>query len=104
MDEGYLEKLDTSRPDIVLGAEFGIPTILIILHKIITRRHYKIVIINDDSYDMLVNNNPFTKRHARAVKAMMPFVDDVINVEPKVAAYNQKNIRREYISRLSVMM
>lgn len=87
-------KLDTSRPDIVLGAEFGIPTILIILHKIITRSHYKIIIINDDSYDMLVNNNPFTKRHARAVKAMMPFVDDVINVEPKVAAYNQKKYQK----------
>lgn len=88
------KKLDTSRPDIVLGAEFGIPTILIILHKIITRRHYKIVIINDDSYDMLVNNNPFTKRHARAVKAMMPFVDEVINVEPRVAAYNQEKYQK----------
>ena len=83
------DKLNSSHPDIVLGAEFGISTILIILHKIITRSHYKIVIINDDSYDMLVNNKQFTKRHARAVKAIMPFVDDVINVEPKVAAYNQ---------------
>lgn len=88
------KKLDTSRPDIVLGAEFGISTIIIILHKFITRRHYKIVIINDDSYDMLVNNNPFTKRHARAVKAMMPFVDDVINVEPRVAAYNQEKYQK----------
>ena len=34
------KKLDTSRPDIVLGAEFGISTIIIILHKFITRRHY----------------------------------------------------------------
>lgn len=87
-------KLNSSHSDIVLGAEFGISTIIIILHKFVTKSHYKIVIINDDSYDMLVNNNPFTKRHARAVKAMMPFVDDVINVEPRVAAYNQEKYQK----------
>lgn len=87
-------KLNSSRPDIVLGAEFGISTIIIILHKIITRSHYKIVIINDDSYDMLVNDKQFTKRHARAVKAMMPLVDNVINVEPRVAAYNQQKYKK----------
>ena len=43
---------------------------------------------------MLVNNNQFTKRHARAVKAMMPLVDDVINVEPRVAAYNQQKYQK----------
>lgn len=87
-------KLNSSQSDIVLGAEFGISTIIIILHKFVTRSHYKIVIINDDSYDMLVNNNQFTRRHARAVKAMMPLVDDVINVEPRVAAYNLQNYKK----------
>lgn len=87
-------KLNTSHPDIVLGSEFGISTIIIILHKIITRSHYKIIIINDDSYEMLVNNKQFTKRHARAVKAMMPLIDDVINVEPRVVAYNQKKYHK----------
>lgn len=88
------KKLNSSHPDIVLGSEFGISTIIIILHKFVTKSHYKIVIINDDSYDMLVNNNQFTKRHARAVKAMMPLVDDVINVEPRVAAYNQQKYQK----------
>lgn len=88
------DKLNSSHPDIVLGAEFGISTIIIILHKIFTRSHYKIVIINDDSYEMLVNNKQFTKRHARAVKAMMPLIDDVINVEPRVVAYNQKKYHK----------
>ena len=37
MDEAIWKKLDTSRPDIVLGAEFGISTIIIILHKFITQ-------------------------------------------------------------------
>ena len=87
-------KLNSSHSDIVLGAEFGISTIIIILHKFVTRSHYKIVIINDDSYDMLVKNNQFTKRHARAVKTMMPFVDNVINVEPRVAAYNQQKYQK----------
>lgn len=87
-------KLNSSHSDIVLGSEFGISTIVIILHKFVTRSHYKIVVINDDSYDMLVNNNQFTKRHAWAVKAMIPFVDDVINVEPRVAAYNQEKYQK----------
>ena len=81
--------ISSATPDMVLTSEFGVITILVLLHRFLTRSRHKVVTINDDSYDMIANHNQFTKRHARAVKMMMPLVDEVINVEPRVAAYNQ---------------
>lgn len=81
--------ISSTTPDMVITSEFGVVTILVLLHRFLTRSRHKVVTINDDSYDMIANHNQFTKRHARAVKVMMPLVDEVINVEPRVAAYNQ---------------
>ena len=86
---GIWSMLNSQKPDIVMGAEFGLSTILILVHKFLTRASYKVVTICDDSYDMIVNHNQFTKRHAKAVELMMPLVDEVINVEPKVTSFNQ---------------
>lgn len=87
---GIWRMLDERKHDIVMVSEFGIATILVLLHRFLTRGRYKVVTINDDSYDMIANDNQFTKRHARAVRMMMPMMDEVVNVEPRVAKYNQE--------------
>ncbi len=86
---GIWRMLSRQRPDIVMASEFGIATILILMHRLLTRARYKVVTINDDSYDMIAHDNQFTKRHAKAVRMMMPWMDEVINVEPRVADYNK---------------
>lgn len=78
-------QLSNSKPDIVLGAEFGIATIVIILHRFLTRAKYKIVIQCDDSYYMVSLNGHFTRRHAYAVKLLLPHINQVITPEPRVA-------------------
>lgn len=87
---GIWKMLGSQKNDIVMVSEFGIASILVLLHRLLTRSRYKVVAINDDSYDMVVNHNQFTQRHAEAVKIMMPLMDEVINVEPRVASFNQE--------------
>ncbi len=48
----------------------------------------------DDSYDMLVNKNNFTKTHVFARKVLMPLLDDIIVVEPKVKNWYQQNYNK----------
>lgn len=75
--------LSKERPALVIVSEYGICTLLTILHRIITFSKYKIVTISDDSYNILTENNHFTKRHQRAIKYFVPFIDNIINVEPR---------------------
>lgn len=77
--------LSSSKPNIVFGAEFGIATIVIVLHRFLTRSKYKIVIQCDDSYHMVSLNGHFTRRHAYAVKILLPHINQVISPEPRVA-------------------
>ena len=51
-----------TNPDIILVPECGYVSIIIALYKIILRKKYKVISIIDDSYDMLINNNQFSKK------------------------------------------
>lgn len=75
------------KPDIVITNEFGFTTDIALLCRLFTRQHYKIVSIIDDSYDMVANNNQFTWRHKKAMELLMPYLDNVINVEPRVTEW-----------------
>lgn len=77
-------------PDVVLVSECGLISIIVVLYRLLTFRKYRIVSIIDDSYNMLVDDNQFTKRHEMAEKLLIPFFDEVINVEPRVADYFRK--------------
>ena len=79
------ETISDFKPDIVLTSEFGFATILTLLNRLFTRRHYKVVSIVDDSYNMVAEGNQFTWRHKKAMQVLMPYLDNVINVEPRVA-------------------
>lgn len=82
--------LSLRKNDAVIVSEFGIVTIIAVLHKIVTRGKYKIISIVDDSYDMVSANNYFSWKHKWAAKILMPFLDNIINVEPRVAKYYQQ--------------
>lgn len=74
--------LIVEKPDIVFVSEYGIITQIVLVHKFLTMSKYKIVSITDDSYDMLADNNHFTRRHKFAIKLLAPYIDELICVEP----------------------
>ena len=84
------KKLSLRKNDIVIVSEFGLATITTIFHKLITRSKYKIISIVDDSYNMVAENNQFSWKHKWATKVLMPFMNNVINVEPRVTEYYQQ--------------
>ncbi|SMG30085.1 Glycosyltransferase involved in cell wall bisynthesis [Fibrobacter sp. UWB13] len=82
--------LSLRKNDAVIVSEFGIVTIIAVLHKIVTRGKYKIISMVDDSYDMVAANNQFSWKHKWATKILMPFMSNAINVEPRVVEYYQQ--------------
>jgi len=87
----WLELSDYT-PDLVYVNEFGILTILVLIHRRLTGSKYKIVSITDDSYNMLACDNHFTFRHKYAVKLLAPLLDDFQTVEPMVAEWYKKRL------------
>ena len=81
---GYWKHLDEFQPDIVLVSEYNHSVLIILLHKLLKRKRYKIVSICDDSYNMVAENNDFSKLHRIARRMIVPCLDDLILVEPKV--------------------
>lgn len=85
-----LKTLYNFSPDIVFVPECGLIALLVVLFKSIFRRDYKVISMIDDSHDMLVGNNQFSKKHALAEKLLIPLFDNIINVEPRVSLHFQK--------------
>lgn len=82
--------LKTFKPDIVFVSECGFIALLVVLFKLLLRKDYLTISMIDDSYDMLVGNNQFSKKHALAEKLLIPLFDNIINVEPRVSLHFQK--------------
>lgn len=81
-------------PDIVLVPECGYVSIIVTLYKKLFNKHYKVISIIDDSYDMLTNNNQFSIKHEWAEKILIPLFDNIINVEPRVVSFFQKKYKK----------
>lgn len=88
-NSGYWEQLDDFKPDIVFVSEFGVDCIVALIHRFVTRQKYKIVSICDDSHDMVVENNDFSRFHKVMRKWAVPHIDELILVEPKVVEWYQ---------------
>jgi len=89
---GIARQLKEFDPDIVLVPEVGMVTLLALAYRMTRGKQYKVISMVDDSYNMLVEGNQFSKKHALAEKMLFPFLDDMILVEPKV----QEHIFNEY--------
>lgn len=79
-----------NKSDVVLVSECGIISLFVVICRLVSFRKFRIVSIIDDSYNMLIDDNQFTKRHEIAEKFLIPRFDEIINVEPRVAAFFQK--------------
>lgn len=90
----YTRNIRSFKPDVVLTSELGLGTIVSILYKKLTHSKYKIVSICDDSYDMVINGNDFSRRHRMARRLVTPFVDDLILVEPNVVNWYQEHYHK----------
>lgn len=104
----YRKWLDKFQPDIVVVGEFGIGTLLVLLYRLWKHKKYKILSICDDSYDMLAENNDFSKIHRVARRILSPYLDEIIVVEPQTRDWYQEKygkgicfpiIRREDLQR-----
>lgn len=79
---GYSSYIFKVQPDIIIGGEYGLPTVIPFLIKKIFRKKYKIYTICDDSVQMSVNCGKIRSifRHFLA-----PRLDGIIVVSPNTA-------------------
>lgn len=87
---GVLQNIKQFKPDVIIVSECSTEAVLSIFYRKITGAKYRIVSIIDDSYDMLVGNNQFSRLHEIAEKIVLPKIDGIITVEPRVADYFKK--------------
>lgn len=90
------KKITESKPDIVIVNEFLLAAFVTAAHRMLTRGKYKIVSLVDDSYKMVTDPNFFPWRHKKEVDVLAPQLDEIINVEPRVAEWYQNRYGRGY--------
>lgn len=87
--KGIFRTLRQFEPDLVLVPECGMIAILVLFYRFLFRKKYRVISMIDDSYNMVVDGNQFSKLHEIAEKLLIPCFDNIINVEPRVADYFQ---------------
>lgn len=111
-EAGYWKNLDEFQPDIVLTEEFGIGTMLVLLHRFFKRKKYKVVTLCDDSFDMVADKNEFSAFHRWARKWVAPRLDDIIVIEPRTRKWYERKygkgyffpiIKREEVARMEYL-
>ena len=90
----YFRMLKEVNPGVVVTGEFGVNTIIALFYRWVHRKHYKVVSMCDDSYDMIANNNDFSLRHRIIRRIIVPFLDNLILVEPKVVDWYQNHYHK----------
>jgi len=83
------------KPDIVVTFEFDIITAFVLIWRWMTRGHFKIVGMSDDSYDMLIGHG-FTWKHTIGRKLLAKHLDDIILVEPDAVDWYRKKYHIGY--------
>lgn len=83
--------LRKNKPEVVIVPEFQILTIQVLLYKWLFRKKFKVVSMCDDSYDMLTNDNDFSKIHKYARKFIAPKVDDILLVDNRAVEWYKEN-------------
>ena len=64
---------------------------MVLAHRFLKRKKYKVVSICDDSYNMVAESNDFSRFHRIARRLVAPKLDDLILVEPKVTEWYQQH-------------
>lgn len=82
--KGFFRIVEDFKPDYVMLSECSIRPLLVHLYKFLFRKKFKTITLIDDSYDMAVGGNHFSKVHALAERMMIPISNEIITVEPRV--------------------
>ena len=96
INSGYWKELNDFKPDVVFVEEFSIGAIIVLLHRFFMRRKYRVVSMCDDSYNMVAENNDFSVLHKMARKLIVPLLDDIILVDPKVKEWYQNHYNKGF--------
>lgn len=91
ISSGYWRQVNEHKPDIVIVSEFGLDCLAVLFHRWIKRKKYKVISICDDSYNMVAENNDFSFIHRLLRKWIVPKLDELILVEPKVTTWYKQN-------------
>lgn len=87
LKKGIWHEMRDFKPDIILVSECGQDSLLAIIYKLFFNHKCKIISMIDDSYDMVANNRHFSKAHKYAEKLIIPMLDNIVNVEPRVTNF-----------------
>ena len=93
---GLWEQIDKFHPDIVLTNEFNQITIAVLLHRFLKRGKYKVISVCDDSYDMVVNDNDFSKVHKIARKLIVPLLDNLILLDSGATQWYEQKYKKGF--------
>lgn len=74
-------------PNIVIVNEFSVTAIQVLLYKFIKRKKFIVVSMCDDSYNMVVENNDFSRKHRIARRVLTPFLNELILVESRITEW-----------------
>ena len=88
---GFWKHLNEFNPDIVLVSEFNMTALMVLAHRFFKRKKYKVISICDDSYNMVAEGNDFSKLHRMARRLVVPRLNDLILVEPKVTQWYKEH-------------
>lgn len=91
---GLWTMLSKEKPKVVIVPEFQISAIQVLLYRWLTRSKFKIISMTDDSFDMIVHNNDFTKLHAWLRNHLAKLFDNFIVVTPQVQEWYQEHYHK----------
>lgn len=86
--KGLFSAMKNFKPDTIMSCECGPETIMALLYKLLIDWKCRVVTMIDDSYDMILGQQ-IKKRHAIAERIVLPMLNDVICVEPRVTNWMQ---------------
>ena len=88
---GLWKMLRNEKPKVVIVPEFQISAMQVLLYRWLTRKRFKVVSMTDDSYDMIANDNDFTKLHKCLRDHLAKYFDNFIVVTPQVERWYQEH-------------
>ena len=87
---GYWKALFKEKANVVMTAEFGVSTLIALIYRWLFARRMKIIVMCDDSFDMVENKHEFTPLHRWGRKLLAQRVDEIILLDSRVVEWYQK--------------
>jgi len=79
------------KPDIVMGLEYAFEVLAALAYKKATGAEYKVLTLSDDSFNMVAEDNDFTRLHTSLRTRVAPKLDDILLTSPAVTAWYREH-------------